>query len=34
MAIGKNKNSSAFLTLKGEQKTKDKYLKWYNNYTT
>tara|TARA_B110000977_G_scaffold192600_1_gene266343 strand:- start:759 stop:1394 length:636 start_codon:yes stop_codon:yes gene_type:complete len=32
MAIGKNKSNSAFLTLKGEQKTTDKYLKWYNRY--
>ena len=32
MAIGKNKSNSAFLTLKGKQKTTDKYLKWYNRY--
>lgn len=32
MAIGKNKNSSAFLTLKGEQKETDKYLNVYRKY--
>lgn len=32
MAIGKNKNSSAFLTLKGEQKVTDKYLDVYRKY--
>ena len=32
MAIGKNKNNSAFLTLKGEQKIKDKYLNVYKKY--
>ena len=32
MAIGKNKNDSAFLTLKGDQKVTYKYLKIYNNY--
>jgi len=31
-SIGKNKNNSVFLTLKGEQKTTEKYLNWYNNY--
>ena len=32
MAIGKNRNSSAFLTLKGEQKETDKYLNVYKSY--
>ena len=32
MAIGKNRNSSAFLTLKGEQKETDKYLNVYRKY--
>lgn len=32
MSIGKNKNNSVFLTLKGEQKTTDKYLSWYKRY--
>ena len=32
MAIGKNKNNSAFLTLKGDQKIKDKYLNIYKKY--
>ena len=32
MSIGKNGNSSVFLTLKGNQKTKDKYLKIYNSF--
>jgi len=32
MAIGKNRNNSAFLTLKGEQKTTSKYLNVYKNY--
>ena len=32
MSIGKNKNNSAFLTLKGEQKETDKYLEWYKRY--
>ena len=32
MAIGKNKNNSAFLTLKGEQKETDKYLNVYKGY--
>ena len=31
MSIGKNKNNSVFLTLKGEQKTIEKYLKNYRN---
>ena len=33
MSIGKNKSDSAFLTLKGEQKVKDKYLNVYKKYT-
>jgi len=32
MSIGKNKNNSVFLTLKGEQKETDKYLNWYKRY--
>lgn len=32
MSIGKNRNNSAFLTLKGEQKETDKYLKVYKSY--
>jgi hypothetical protein len=32
ISIGKNKNNSVFLTLKGEQKTTEKYLSWYNPY--
>lgn len=32
MSIGKNKHNSAFLTLKGEQKITDKYLKIYKGY--
>ena len=32
MSIGKNKTNSVFLTLKGEQKTTDKYLGIYNKY--
>lgn len=32
MSIGKNKSNSAFLTLKGEQKTISKYLEKYNRY--
>jgi hypothetical protein len=32
MSIGKNKNNSVFLTLKGEQKTTKKYLNWYSPY--
>lgn len=32
ISIGKNKNNSVFLTLKGEQKETDKYLSWYNRY--
>lgn len=32
MSIGKNRNNSAFLTLKGEQKYTDKYLKIYKEY--
>jgi lipopolysaccharide biosynthesis glycosyltransferase len=32
MSIGKNKNNSIFLTLKGEQKETDKYLSWYKRY--
>lgn len=32
MSIGKNKNNSVFLTLKGNQKNTDKYLKIYNDY--
>ena len=32
MAIGKNRHSSAFLTLKGEQKVTEKYLKAYRKY--
>ena len=32
MSIGKNKNNSVFLTLKGEQKITEKYLNWYNKY--
>ena len=32
MAIGKNRNASAFLTLKGEQKETEKYLNVYRNY--
>ena len=32
IAIGKNRNSSAFLTLKGEQKETDKYLNVYRKY--
>jgi hypothetical protein len=32
MAIGKNKKNSYFLTLKGDQKETDKYLKEYNKY--
>ena len=34
MSIGKNKQNSAFLTLKGEQKHIDKYLTWYRKYQT
>jgi hypothetical protein len=34
MSIGKNKLDSAFLTLKGEQKATEKYLKIYRNYLT
>lgn len=30
ISIGKNGNQSVFLTLKGEQKTKEKYLAYYN----
>jgi hypothetical protein len=33
MSIGKNKNNSVFLTLKGEQKETEKYLKNYKMYT-
>ena len=33
MSIGKNKDNSIFLTLKGEQKETDKYLNWYKRYT-
>lgn len=32
MSIGKNKSNSVFLTLKGEQKTTDKYLGIYKKY--
>jgi lipopolysaccharide biosynthesis glycosyltransferase len=32
MSIGKNKSNSVFLTLKGEQKNKDKYLNGYKTY--
>lgn len=32
MSIGKNKTDSIFLTLKGEQKTKEKYLNVYRKY--
>lgn len=32
IAIGKNKNNSVFLTLKGEQKETDKYLNIYKGY--
>ena len=32
MSIGKNGNQSVFLTLKGNQKTKDKYLNTYNKF--
>lgn len=32
IAIGKNKSNSVFLTLKGEQKTTDKYLNVYRKY--
>jgi len=32
MSIGKNGNQSVFLTLKGNQKTKDKYLGTYNKF--
>jgi hypothetical protein len=32
MSIGKNKNNSVFLTLKGKQKDTEKYLSWYNSY--
>ena len=32
MSIGKNKKNSAFLTLKGDQKIKDKYLNIYKKY--
>lgn len=32
MSIGKNRNDSIFLTLKGEQKTTEKYLNIYRNY--
>ena len=32
MCIGKNSSDSIFLTLKGTQKTKAKYLRWYGKY--
>jgi hypothetical protein len=32
MSIGKNKTNSVFLTLKGNQKFKEKFLNAYNNY--
>ena len=32
MSIGKNKSNSAFLTLKGDQKVKDKYLNIYKKF--
>lgn len=32
MSIGKNKTNSIFLTLKGDQKTKEKYLNVYKKY--
>jgi hypothetical protein len=32
ISIGKNKNNSVFLTLKGEQKTTEKYLNIFNKY--
>lgn len=34
MSVGKNKTNSVFLTLKGEQKETEKYLKWYNKYVS